>query len=487
MVAVAAGIPNLWLGLEHLLLGGLWMGGGILLVGALSPRFYKHLFGHFFRPPLRPTRTQRKRPAKAKAHHIAKELATSQALLKKIRSDITRRALRAKLQALQKQSQSQDWHVVVFGMASAGKTSLINALLGEPVGATAPTFGTTVSGSLYTYQIPVGGGTVYLTDTPGLQTIGLTGETEARTLASQADLLIFVVAGDLMASEYAELCQWARYGKRTLLVLNKIDQIHPEDAEVILDKLRQRTAGIISPRHILAIAAQPQPLRVRYQQPDLSFQEVSEPQPPILQPLVEQIITLLQKEGSHLHLANTWQQAQSLTQAAQEALRQERYQQGQAIVERMQWATAAAVSVTPLPAVDLLAAVAIHARMIAELHTLYDSKISFTQARRTAKTLGQLLLQLGGVEWVTQTLASLLKSSPVALIGIPIQAASAAYLTRIAGLSYLDWLGSGTPWQPDAMRERMQSYLKQYSQKAFVRHFLHDWSTHQKTLFAGKS
>ncbi|MEN9245377.1 MAG: GTP-binding protein [Thermostichales cyanobacterium SRBZ-1_bins_19] len=473
VLVVAAGIP----GLEQVLQSGLWLGVGILVLVLVRFRWRDKS-----PKPVRP-----KRPARAKLHHVAAELETSRQLLKKIRSDITRQALQAKLQQLQAHSQSQDWHVVVFGMASAGKTSLINALLGEPVGAIAPTLGTTKQGSLYTYELPVGGGTVYLTDTPGLQAIGQSGEAEARTLASQADLLIFVVAGDLLASEYQELCQLARLGKRTLLVLNKTDQIHPQDVELILAKLRQRTAGIIAPQHILAIAARPQPLRVRYQQPDLSFQEVEEPQPPTLQPLIDQIITILKKEGSHLRLANTWQQDQNLTQAAQQALRQEQYEQGCAIVERLQWATAAAVSVTPLPAVDLIAAVAIHARMIAELHSLYGSKITFQQASRTAQTLARLLVQLGSVELVTQTLASLLKSSPAALVGIPIQAASAAYLTRIAGLSYLDWLASGTPWQPDSLKERIQTYLKAHSQKAFIQSFLQQWSGPKKPLLSDQS
>ncbi|MEN9219506.1 MAG: YcjF family protein, partial [Thermostichales cyanobacterium GMQP_bins_62] len=176
-----------------------------------------------------------------------------------------------------------------------------------------------------------------------------------------------------------------------------------------------------------------------------------------------------------------------LTQAAQQALRQEQYEQGCAIVERLQWATAAAVSVTPLPAVDLIAAVAIHARMIAELHSLYGSKITFQQASRTAQTLARLLVQLGSVELVTQTLASLLKSSPAALVGIPIQAASAAYLTRIAGLSYLDWLASGTPWQPDSLKERIQTYLKAHSQKAFIQSFLQQWSGPKKPLLSDQS
>ena len=43
--------------------------------------------------------------------------------------------------------------VVVFGTVSAGKTSLINALIGREVGTTEAVMGTTRHGESHTYQI----------------------------------------------------------------------------------------------------------------------------------------------------------------------------------------------------------------------------------------------------------------------------------------------------------------------------------------------
>ncbi|MEN9266670.1 MAG: hypothetical protein Q6K99_10590, partial [Thermostichales cyanobacterium BF4_bins_65] len=97
VLVVAAGIP----GLEQVLQSGLWLGVGILVLALVRFRWRDKS-----PKPVRP-----KRPARAKLHHVAAELETSRQLLKKIRSDITRQALQAKLQQLQAHSQSQDWHV----------------------------------------------------------------------------------------------------------------------------------------------------------------------------------------------------------------------------------------------------------------------------------------------------------------------------------------------------------------------------------------
>ena len=52
----------------------------------------------------------------------------------------------------------REFHVVIFGTGSAGKTSLINALLGREVGKTEATMGTTRRGESHTYTLAGGRG-----------------------------------------------------------------------------------------------------------------------------------------------------------------------------------------------------------------------------------------------------------------------------------------------------------------------------------------
>ncbi len=416
-----------------------------------------------------PTPGAKPRRVKLTRDQVQADLQDVDRLIQKLQNDISRRALQAKRQEIDQRLAEEALHLVVFGTASAGKTSLINALLGRPVGETAPTLGTTQQGSIYTYQLEGWSGSIYLTDTPGLLTIGGAGEADARALAQKADLLIVVVAGDLLASEYMELLELARLGKATILALNKTDQMPPEDVETILAHLRRRMAGVLPPEQVVAIAADPEPLKVRYYFPDGSRQETWEPQPPDLAALTQQMARLLQQKGSHLRLANALLQARTLSEAVQQALREERCQRGRQIVERMQWATAAALAVTPLPALDVLAGVAIQARMIGELHQLFDRRITLQQAQAIAHRLAQMIVQLGGLELATHALGSALKASPWMLMGIPLQAASGAYLTRVAGLSYLEWLQSGEPWQEELLQERLRQQLQNGHPLAFLK------------------
>src|SRR5690606_9419308 len=133
-------------------------------------------------------------------------------------------------------------------------------------------------------------GTLVLTDTPGLSEIGEGGalrEAEARDLAARADLLLFVVDHDLIRSEYEPLCALARQGKRSIVVLNKRDRFPDADAEAILAKLRERLAGVVPDRDVVAVAAAPRPTAVRVRGADGSITVEHEPQPPDLGDLRE--------------------------------------------------------------------------------------------------------------------------------------------------------------------------------------------------------
>ncbi len=58
--------------------------------------------------------------------------------------------------------------VVVFGTGSAGKTSLVNCLIGEIIGRVEPTMGTTKIGEVYRLKLKGLGRDILITDTPGI-------------------------------------------------------------------------------------------------------------------------------------------------------------------------------------------------------------------------------------------------------------------------------------------------------------------------------
>ena len=156
----------------------------------------------------------------------------AEGIIRHVEDASARAGLNQELSDLRAGQRRREFHVVVFGTGSAGKTSLINALLGREAGKTDPTMGTTQRGENHTYSMEGVDGAVFLTDTPGLSELGAAGserEREARELAARADLLVFVLDHDLIRTEYDPLSALVRQGKRSIVVFNKTDRFTEVD------------------------------------------------------------------------------------------------------------------------------------------------------------------------------------------------------------------------------------------------------------------
>ncbi len=121
-------------------------------------------------------------------------------------------ALRTELEVLQSTLDKLDQGVIriaTFGLVSRGKSAVVNALLGQKVLQTGPLHGVTQwPRSVRWTPSSDGKVQVELIDTPGLDEIqGESRAQMAREVASQADLILFVVAGDITRTEYQALCE----------------------------------------------------------------------------------------------------------------------------------------------------------------------------------------------------------------------------------------------------------------------------------------
>ncbi len=197
--------------------------------------------------------------------------------------------------------------MVVFGTGSAGKTSIVNALIGRVVGEVGAPMGTTEVGETYSLKLKGMNRDILITDTPGILEAGVAGterERLARTLATEADLLLFVLDSDLRKSEYDPLQALAEIGKRSLVILNKSDLYPDDDREVILARLRERVRGLVAPADVVAVAARPQSVV-------LENGEVFYPDPDIM-PLIRRMVAVLRAEGEDLVADNILLQSQRL-------------------------------------------------------------------------------------------------------------------------------------------------------------------------------
>ncbi len=276
-----------------------------------------------------------------------------------IQDEVAKRALLSRSQEIEATLSRGELQVVVFGTGSAGKTSLVNALIGRIIGKVDAPMGTTVVGETYSLKLKGMSREILITDTPGILEAGVMGterEKIARTLATGSDLLLFVVDNDLRDSEYQPLQTLAEIGKRSLIVLNKIDLYTQTDTEIIIARLRERVRGFIKPTDIVAISANPQSVA-------LENGEIFHPEPEIL-PLLRRMAAVLRAEGEDLVADNILLQSQRLGDEARKLIDSQRRRQAEKVVDRFAWIGAGVVSVTPLPVVDLLATAAVNAQMV---------------------------------------------------------------------------------------------------------------------------
>jgi small GTP-binding protein len=378
------------------LLGNLLLLLLILLIGGLIAAFVYYVL--VLRKGEEKSRRQRPRvtlsqiPA-AKSDAASSTLEAVRQQVSQIQDEVTRQALLSRTQEIEANLARGEIQVVVFGTGSAGKTSLVNAIMGRIVGEVNAPMGTTQVGETYCLRLKGLERKILITDTPGILEPGVAGterEQLARALATEADLLLFVVDNDLRRSEYEPLRGLAEIGKRSLLVLNKTDLYTENDTEVILARLRERVRGFIATNDVVAIAANPQIAQ-------LETGETFQPESEII-PLLRRMAAILRAEGEDLVADNILLQSLRLGEEARKLIDSQRRRQADKIVERYQWIGAGVVSVTPLPMVDLLATAAVNAQMVVEIGRLYGCDLNMERGKELALSLGKTIAGLGIVK-----------------------------------------------------------------------------------------
>jgi uncharacterized protein len=262
----------------------------------------------------------------------------------------------------------------------------------------------------------------------------------AVTDAENADLVMFLTTGDITESEFQTLKRLLAKNHRILLLFNKQDQYLAADRPVILQQIRDRLAGLLAAEDVMAIATQPALIKVRKHQPDGTAEERFEQPAPDIAVLRHRLQQVLTRESPQLILATVQRQAQALSVTIQTHLNQVRRQRALPIIEQYQWIAAGAAFANPVPSLDLLATATINAQLIVDLGSIYQQKFSLEQAKTVMGNLASQMVKLGLVEMASQAIAPLLKSHALTYVtGGMLQGVSAAYLTRIAGLSLVEY------------------------------------------------
>ncbi|WP_413440205.1 YcjF family protein [Synechococcus sp. MIT S1220] len=389
-------------------------------------------------------------------------------LLERLENDVQRAGLQQERERVEQELNRGDLVVVVFGTGSSGKTSLIRALLQEMVGTTSAAMGSTRQSSRYRMRLHGLTRSLQLVDTPGILESGPDGrsrEESARHRAVRADLLLVVVDGDLRASELEVIRSIADLGKRVLLILNKRDLRGVDEERRLLDILRSRCKGMLQPSDILACSAAPQSIPRpggRPLQPDADVNE-----------LLQRLASVLHAEGEELIADNILLQCRHLDARGRDLLTRQRRQEAQRCVDRYSWIGAGVVAANPLPGVDLLGTAAVNAQMVMELARVYGIELAKEQARELAVSVGRTLAGLGVIKSAVTVIGTALSLSlPTMLAGRAIQAVAAAWLTRVAGASFIRYFEHDQDWGDGGMQDVLQEQFDLNRRDASLKRFL---------------
>jgi hypothetical protein len=328
---------------------------------------------------------------------------------------------------------------------------------------------------MHTYAVEGLEGTLLLTDTPGLGEPGRQGDArqaEALRWAARADLVLFVVDHDLTRADRQTLFDLSRLGKRLMVVLNKNDRFTEEDRAAILAKLGERLEGVIAPEDLVAVAADPAPVSVRVRKPDGSMETVLEVERPDLGALEGRVAAILEREGEALRAGNLLLRARLREQAQRDRRARERHEQAAAVIERHQWLAAVTAFVNPVLVLGPMAAGAVQLRMLSEMAAIYDVPLSAEYIQTVGRQMVQTLFKLGIAEAAASVLGGILKFNPLGFAaGGVVQAVTMAYLTRITGDAFLEYLESGQTWGEEGMQAVLTRRLEASRSSGWFLHF----------------
>lgn len=350
--------------------------------------------------------------------------------------------------------------VATFGLVSRGKSSVINALLGEKRLETGPLHGVTQWPQTIRW-VDKAVMQIELVDTPGLDEIAGEARSEmAKSVAQQADLLLFIVAGDITQTEFIALQTLRQAQKPMLLVFNKIDLYPEQDQAQIFAQLQSltpqgETVPIFSANDIVLCAAQPQSIRVKVEYPDCPSEEGWETPPPQMEALQNRLLDVFNRDGLALLAHNALRQVETAEKAIAQKTVEHRHTEAEGIINRVLRYKGLAIAVNPILGLDLVGSVVADLVLIRRLAQLYGLPITSFQSGRLWKkiaigTAGVLLTPLiyqalSGTTsltaaWESQTLLSFLLGNWLLQGGI------AAYSTCIVGQATQTYLTQGATW-----------------------------------------
>lgn len=390
--------------------------------------------------------------------------------------------------------------IAAFGMVGRGKSSVLNALLGENVFQTGPLHGVTRTIGSANWELTeesLGNSdqeilrvslpsseqaSIQLVDTPGIDEVdGETRELMAHQIAKQADLILFIIAGDITKVEYNALSRLREVGKPMLLVFNKIDQYPATDRAAIYNTIcSDRVKELLTPEEVVMVAASPLERR-GVRQADGSIRVKTQQGTPQVQELKGKILEILHHEGKSLVALNTMLYADEVNEQILQRKLEIRSEAAEALIWKAVMTKAVAVALNPVTVLDLFTGAVVDVAMILALSRLYG--IPMTQSAAIA-LLQKIAISMGGIS-ASEVLTTLGLSSLKGLLGLSTSVTGGASLipyvsvaitqAGVAGVSSYaighvsnTYLANGASWGLDGPKAVVKNILDSLDEESIL-------------------
>ena len=395
-------------------------------------------------------------------------------LINLINDEVKAKALKEERNRVSLELERGDIILVVFGIGSSGKTSLIRTLLKRIVGEVSSEMGSTKTNNSYRLKLKGIRRGIKIIDTPGILEAGREGrerEKIALIQARKADLMLVVIEGDLRAAETKAIRSLSNLGKRLVLVLNKIDLRGENEERRLVEVLNTRCSDFIESKDIVCTSASPQTIAIPGQKPYQPNPEINS--------LIRRLATILHEEGEELIADNILLQCSNLGKKGKRLLTKQRNYAAKKCIDKYGWISSGVLILTPLPIIDMIAAAAVNAQMVIEIANIYGVDITKERAKSLALSVGKTLATMGLVKGGVSLISSTLNLSlPTYVVSKVIQGISVSWLTRIAGASFITYFQQDQNWGDGGIQEiveyhynlnKRDEYFKSFINRAYER------------------
>lgn len=382
------------------------------------------------------------------AHDHIRELLEDTSTPASVRAELS--AEFDEIQAISEKLSREEIHIAVFGRVGVGKSSLLNALLGQEVFSTSPLHGETRVEGRSDWTREGRRDHVVLIDTPGIDEMdGEQREALANSVARRSDIVIMVCEGDLVESEFTALSLLLKEKRAVVLALNKADHFTKNERQLVMDRLRERTEGLLPSTHIVAVSADPRPPG----------------HPHGVESLKALLWDILERKGKSLSALNASLFAADLDQKIASRIVEARREVAQRIIRNYCITKGLVVAANPIPVADLLAAAGTDVAMVMHLGEVYGFRLNRRESARLLLTISAQMVALMGAYWGTNLASSLLKTASAGFsttLTAAAQGALAWYATLVTGRMAETWFARGKSWGSSGPREAAQEIIAEF-------------------------